>query len=358
MKGLLYLLAIYLSSYPLQAIYLFQIIENFWRSDLIYILVEDNSLIALLGIILAGTLLLFVDHFQNDTISLPKAIFFTLVLTSAAIITFFFLITDSTQLTQTVQLFPSMHLAIDGFLSFIYDYIPILFFLYVIYTTLTNIQTIKQYAFDEAQKKQLSLMQASIVTYLLLVPLTEIILTTFNLKNNSITIFIFGNILPDIFLLLGTILLWYAYVYTSRTAFLQAQRINQLIVIAKTGLPLYTYDFKQLDDSTPDSALVSGGLTAIESLLKEVVGTTSKINAIKFQKKAIMISIRQGFGVFLIADRTSKFLQQALERFADAFIKHYDLENPQKLEDFSGEISVFESADTIVERIFGLTETP
>lgn len=298
-----------------------------------------------LGIVTAGIFLIFIDHFENETISPIK-----LSLSCSAAIGYF--ITLLVLLTLDVDYLNNVDVntLFDFVITDTFFILP-LFLLYTIISTLRSIQQIKKYAIDENQVKLLNNIIIAIIFYYGITTILGFINGMFfTIGVNFNLDLILNVILPRLSVSIGSFLLWRTYYSTSSVAFLQPQRMDKIIVISKEGLPLFDYSFRQRKEDT-DSVLLSGGLLAISSLLKEAVGTVSEIKSVRFSNKIIMIEAEEHFGVFLIVDRTSNFLSSALVSFTKDFAEKYESLLPvEGLFD----TSKFEDAKDLVLKKFGL----
>ena len=95
--------------------------------------------------------------------------------------------------------------------------------------------------------------------------------------------------------------------------------------------------------------LLSGGITAIKSLLKEAVGTSSDIVAIRFKEKELMVRSHSNFGIFLIVDRTSSFLRRAMDSFGNEFAQKFQINELELIDE-----TKFKEVDSLIKKNFGL----
>ncbi|MFW9995532.1 MAG: hypothetical protein ACFFD4_26075 [Candidatus Odinarchaeota archaeon] len=306
-----------------------------------------NVVFNILGIITAGIFLLFIDYFENESISTARLAIFAGV-TMGHIGNSLTLIGIN---LETVVLDPVYGTVTDLAILIFPIFVPF-FLVYVVVSSFLSIKAIKRFALDELQLKQLTNMQLAIILFYGVTTLSLSVASQFGR----------GGVLPDDLILvlmviiprssvaIGCFVLLRAYAMTTRTAFLQPQRMHKLIVISKAGLPLYSFSFRQTGEET-DTLLLSGGISAIKSLLKEAIGTTSEIKAMKFKEIEIMVSSFEQYGVFLIVDRPSNFLLEAIENFGMSFHQKYK----EILEDLSIlEESQFKEADDLIKKAFGL----
>lgn len=304
---------------------------------------KDSSgfLFSFLGIITAGIFLLFIDYFENERISPVK-----LAISSSASVGYFFP-------TAVFLLNPDFNPESEGIgiVIFIASYILPFFLVYVVASSYRSIGNVKRYATAEDQIRQLNLLLIVIglyygVTFVLGFANSQL----FDFGDNSDLILLFNVVLPRSSITAGSLILFFAYARTPKVAWLQPQRMDQLLVISKHGLPIFSHAFRKLPTDDDGSILLSGGLVAIRSLLKEAIGSSSDIIAIKFVEKEIMVVTRENFGVFLITDRASSFLHSALVSFANDFLSNYGqfLSGNQVIQSDD-----FDSAVILVKETFG-----
>ncbi|MFX0064466.1 MAG: hypothetical protein ACFFC7_20025 [Candidatus Hermodarchaeota archaeon] len=305
-----------------------------------------NSFIAIifdaLGFFTAGMFLLFIDYFENESISSTKLVLYIGSGIGYIIAACFAIGIDEIKIDPQFRAFVALA-------EFYFSLIVFFFLVYVILSCFRSIENVKHFAYDSTQLKQLFFMQLVIIFYYV-VPLICIVTTR-----------ILSNILvlpDDVYLLiyviisrmgvvLGNLILWRVYALTPRVAFLQPQRTHKLYVIADTGLLICSFNFRGREEE--DTPLLAGGLSAMKSLLKEAVGASSDIYTIKFRELELMVRSYNEFDVLLITERASYFLHKAIEVFADTFRKSYDLSDTSIINR-----AQFSNADILVKKAFGL----
>ncbi|MFW9991719.1 MAG: hypothetical protein ACFFD4_06640 [Candidatus Odinarchaeota archaeon] len=310
----------------------------------------SNLIFQGLGLISACMILLFIDYFANESFSHSRLAISVGVVTGYTVSVFFMLgLSDSVTGNLGDYLDP-----VYGFLIPLTMVLSTLgtavFLLYVFASGYRSIESVKTYAIGSEQKKQLSLMQVALLFYYV-VTVLSISFISFFLSSDPVPYelgFIFLNIIPRASVMIGDVLLWITYARSTSASFLQPQRMDTLLVIKKTGIPVYTHDFRVKQET--DSILLSGGITAIKSLLKEAVGTATEIVSIKFLDKELLVSSRKEFGAFLIVDRPSRFLVKALTNFSQEFEEEYS----KVLADDLVDSTAFQGAEKLVRAAFGV----
>lgn len=125
------------------------------------------------------------------------------------------------------------------------------------------------------------------------------------------------------------------------------QKIQWLLVIHETGIPIYSRFFRA-EDTANDEMLVSGALSSVKSLL----GATLKADrphAVHVGDKAFMFEYRPNVIFVIIADQTIRSLQTRLKEFADEFMTHY---RHKILAAWDGNAATFGGTEWIADRIF------
>ena len=151
----------------------------------------------------------------------------------------------------------------------------------------------------------------------------------------------------------GVIIIGLAYSMTKQIAFLLPQKVERLLVIHNSGVPVFDYDFRP-NVTHVETLLVGGVISTINKLFSEVIGSDQLIDTIKFHADyEIILNFKHPFAFVLIVNRRSEFLMDRLYSFSDLFIKQFQKEiNKDAIYD----ISVFEKAIVNLRTTFGLPD--
>ncbi len=313
------------------------IIIEFWffllnfNNTVGFYLQEGNVFVWLLpffGGISAGFFMLFIDYFENERIS-PLHGFIYGIFLGAFLLNVMYQIMDP-------GVFPLRILEANTLILIIINYLfstnfPVSYFvIYVIVVTLRSLRRIKRNIDDKAQKTQVMLMQWTIVLYYFVT--LVVVASAYQLAHlmDPVTVVFLKHIAPHINVIFGSLLIYQAYV-KAPVGFLQFQRIEKLLVINRSGLLLFSYDFalpKDQDHTSEQDLLLSGGVYAILSLFTEMVHAKN-IRMIHFLDKKIMLSQNENFILFLMVDRISSFLWSALDSFGNMFNLKYGLDDQE-----------------------------
>jgi len=135
-----------------------------------------------------------------------------------------------------------------------------------------------------------------------------------------------SEIVGYLFVSIGIIMITLAYTTSDAIAFLQPQRIDSIIAIVSTGIPVLQYDFSPKEHQRPELSLISGAITAIKAIMSEAFNVKSDVKQIAFDEKELMLNFKPleediDIAFVLITDRKSSYLESSLERFSQSFIE-------------------------------------
>jgi hypothetical protein len=85
-------------------------------------------------------------------------------------------------------------------------------------------------------------------------------------------------------------------------------------------------------------------------MLKETIGLDSEIDLIRFADLDIMVARKENIGVFVLVEKSSKFIKEAMYKFIEQFSTDFKEELGSNLVD----TTKFSIADEIVKAVFGL----
>ncbi len=305
-----------------------------------FYLKPDNlsiQLFSYLGLISGGFYLLFIDHFKTDRLSLVHVTIVSIFLSTYGLFLYSSLVIPGFRLY-----FPGTHVS--------FGYISAVFLIIFLIEQIRGLKEIKRLVKNRVQKRQVFLMQSALVFYYLITVFFSVPgkLSSWSFLPEDVQIFL-TYVAPRISVMIGNVLIILAFA-TVKRAFLQVQRLEKLLVMTKFGLPLYTHDFEVNHASTEKSLLLSGGISAVVSLLAETLEATD-LKTIQFEEKQILVISKEIFGVFLVVDQATAFLWRALNAFVQMFMDQYELD-PQTISMVS--VNQFQNASVLVEKAFGL----
>ncbi|MHA2500860.1 MAG: hypothetical protein ACXAEL_14925 [Candidatus Hodarchaeales archaeon] len=166
--------------------------------------------------------------------------------------------------------------------------------------------------------------------------------------------FLFLITVPNLLIGLGLLAVIVAYGSNKEIFYLQPQQLYSLMVIERTGLPVFSFRFpyeQERLDGDVDTILTAGALKAISSFLKEAVGGQEEIREIVTADRIVIAKTgaTKQFIAVLIADRASSFVHDALTKFTATFATEYG----PCIEKFTGNLADFHDADRVVLSTFG-----
>ncbi len=312
-----------------------------------------NYLFPLFGGISSGVFLLFIEFFRKDRVSPIHASIYGIFLGAFLLnmiypVLFPEIMSNELNINQNIEDLYSVVLTI---LIVLYTTnFPAAYFVsYVIIITLYSLQKIKSQITFRKQNSQVLILQLSII-FFYAIPLIVVVSARFleNFVNLEFIIFL-QHFAPHISVIVGSLLIYRAYV-KAPLGLLQFHRLKKLMVINKSGLLLYSYDFVPEESLGSDRDLLfSGGVLAVLNLFTEMIETTD-VKMIQFQEDIIMLSNNDNFITFIIADHTSRFLWSALA----AFSRFFNLKYGSEAEELTVVPKhVFEGAYDLVKMAFG-----
>jgi hypothetical protein len=146
----------------------------------------------------------------------------------------------------------------------------------------------------------------------------------------------------------GILIIGIAFYWASKNPWLlQQQRVYLLVVYSHDGVELYSKTFTE-KISKDDVLLLSGGFTAIGNLFKEATDAEGGIKAILLEDKELRIINKKYFFSALLCDYSTQATKEAHQQFSEEFESTFK----PYLKQFSGEVSVFRKADSIVDNLF------
>ncbi len=126
-----------------------------------------------------------------------------------------------------------------------------------------------------------------------------------------------------LFMSLGIAFILLSYVLDNSLLFLQPNKVERLLVIHESGMPLYDYEFKAFQNEEVNEMMLSGLILAIKTVASEVLGKNGVLEEIKFRGMEILLLVHEEIIFMLIAQKRSSFLRSALRKFSQAFIAEF-----------------------------------
>jgi hypothetical protein len=156
------------------------------------------------------------------------------------------------------------------------------------------------------------------------------------------------ELLNGLFHSIGMLIIGIAFIRISKNPWLlQRQRASVIMVYSHEGILIYSKSFTK-NVNPDDLILLSGGFTAVTSMFKEVTKTSGQVKAIVLEGNELRIFNRKNFLCAILVDYNTQASELAHMKFTEMFENLFS----EQLENFSGEISEFERAETITKQIF------
>ncbi|RMG20838.1 MAG: hypothetical protein D6732_28165 [Methanobacteriota archaeon] len=269
--------------------------------------------------------LLFADRFEGRVSPLKTSVAVSMILLSIFVV-IVSLWTGILDIATVVLIIES-----ESLITMRWAEIPSLFLfpgiLLTGYWVRQELKSTGEHAIDERQIEQIKWMQRGNSLTFFIGPIFGAIGVILVSLDNPMAGTWASEIIGYLIVSAGVFIFGINYLLSPEVAFLQPQRVDTLLVLHETGVPVLRYDFRP-PEIEADTALVSGAITAITAIMNEAFGVKSMVRSIHFEDKELMLQFADGLAFVLIADRTSIFLESSLKRLKEEFelnfIEKYD----------------------------------
>ncbi len=318
--------------------------------NLFPISIETVALLNIIGSALAPSLfLLFADRFEGQISAVKTSVSVSVVLL-AVLIVIVSLWTGDISVSAVI-----LSLETEGLITMRWAEIPSLFLFPTIlltgYWVRNELDATLEHAIDERQIRQLKFMKIGNILTFFIGPFFGVagvlLVTSGNPELGTWASEIVGYLIVS----LGVFVFGINYLISSETAFLKPQRIDTLLILHQTGIPVLRYDFRP-PEVEADTALISGAITAITAIMGEAFGVKSFVKSIHFEDKELMLEFLDDLAFILIVERASSFLEIALTRLKTEFHNQF----VGKFEFGGGEIADTSIFIPTILKSFGLTQ--
>ncbi len=221
---------------------------------------------------------------------------------------------------------------------------------FLIYWALSNMQDAIENALNEQQRRQIIFMRRGIILSFFIGPAISGLGDTIHLLLSPVAGAWLAEIIGYSVIGFGVFLVSLAYYHGGQPSFLQGQRIEQIIVITKSGIPVYTHRFRRAEWGV-EVELLSGFFSALQSAMVETLQFPSLIRLIKLKGSELIIHVKEELTFLLVASKTSLFLERALIRFSGLFCEKYY----RPSETFTGEVPDIEEVTSDLYLVFGFS---
>jgi len=264
-----------------------------------------------LGILGAGTFLIFIDFYDSEKV--PTIDIVIIISTFSSFVTY--------NIVKILNLNAGNQFKIPGIppTPFSFEFLPALLISYLIIRTYPILLRLRK---RTENAKKIKAIDGLLISLFFLFIITAISVTLSHMLTlNTDNLLITSTLLPRLAVLIGIIILVFTYGNNS-PAYLHNQEIEKLLVITKEGMPIYSLEFTEFSYQK-DDVLISGSLAALSGLLAETI-SVSDLELIEFKEKEVMIEHSAKVGFFLITDRPSAFLWNALRSTVGTLNKTID----------------------------------
>ncbi|MHA1695012.1 MAG: hypothetical protein ACTSXT_06720 [Candidatus Helarchaeota archaeon] len=121
-----------------------------------------------------------------------------------------------------------------------------------------------------------------------------------------------------------------------------------LMVLEKSGTPLYSVRFKTRKKINVEEVLLSGMISAINNVFKEIFKEETAISEISSKRLSILMETGEKTVALLITDKVTYFLDKALI----LFLKNFELKFQKEIKNDVRDLMVFEKATELLAPIF------
>jgi hypothetical protein len=125
--------------------------------------------------------------------------------------------------------------------------------------------------------------------------------------------------------------------------------LDRLYILSESGIALYHYNFKRpADPDETESDLVSGGLSGLQSMIKEISHSNQQLHVLDHGDSKFIFNHGAHCTAILIASEYLPILKAKLAKF------HYEFEfhNQARLANFTGYVDKWEKLKTLMRRYF------
>ncbi|MFX0135984.1 MAG: tetratricopeptide repeat protein, partial [Candidatus Hodarchaeota archaeon] len=125
------------------------------------------------------------------------------------------------------------------------------------------------------------------------------------------------------------------------------KRIRHIYLFLPQGIFIYEYSFKSGDTAETEAEFISGGLTGLFALIKEVTKNQTKIKIIEQEELCILLEYGHYINAALISDENLITLRNKLKELIQEVEDFFQ----EELENFQGNLSPFSKIDKFIQKI-------
>ncbi len=122
--------------------------------------------------------------------------------------------------------------------------------------------------------------------------------------------------------------------------------LDRLLVVTHTGTNLYFYDFNKMEGQSGD--LLSGGITGIQMLLKEISGSHERLQVLDHSDRKFLFAHGEYCTSILISKKNLTFLRTKVNKFQ----KEFEEINEEILKNFTGLVTNLDGTKKLMKEVF------
>ncbi|MHA1910929.1 MAG: hypothetical protein ACTSYA_04450 [Candidatus Kariarchaeaceae archaeon] len=305
------------------------------------------SISVILGVLAPSICIIFFSRFSGNY-SITRVTYAISSVTSMVVLSISSLVFDISVVSEVIQIEDIVVVSWSPI-----SYLIILpAFIFLVRWGLSDLKESKYYAINKKQERQINFMRLGLIMTCLIGPIISVFSEVINIfLPSTLLSFWVAEVIGFIIMSSGVIMIGVAYSMTKQIAFLLPQKVEKLLVIHNSGVPIFDYDFRP-NVTHVETLLVGGVISTINKLFSEVIGSHQLIESIRFHGDyEIILVFKEPFAFVLIANRRSEFLINRLYGFSEIFFKQFKKEISK---DAIYDISVFDNAVTNLRTTFGL----
>jgi len=157
---------------------------------------------------------------------------------------------------------------------------------------------------------------------------------------------------PSLVLLMtaiGFFITAFSFLMDPYVAYFLPYDVSLLVVVNRAGVPIYSHRFTEIEI---DEELFSGAVKAITTLMQETLKTKEGVQFVRIGSFKLVIELKEQISAFMITNRESKILKQALASFLERFIQEFKSKKPS-MDDGFVVSSDFQEAEKLVQHHLG-----
>ncbi|MHA1684856.1 MAG: hypothetical protein ACTSYD_00460 [Candidatus Heimdallarchaeaceae archaeon] len=128
---------------------------------------------------------------------------------------------------------------------------------------------------------------------------------------------------PSLVLLMtaiGFFITAFSFLMDPYVAYFLPYDVSLLVVVNRAGIPVFSHHFSEIEI---DEELFSGAVKAITTLMQETLKTEEGVQFVRIGNVKLVIELKEQISAFVITNRESGVLKEALASFLERFVAEY-----------------------------------